>query len=776
MAVVSPAPAELDANVLSLYYTRDVLLANLPILVFHGPSTTTNSTFNSSRIQAHVYSIAGFQSYHRLTISPTSPLYTVVNHLPEDRRGDEICRGIAVSLLKYFAEMPKAIKSSLVELTALSRSDSLAPAMFDEMHAGDLASKMVRVDNSVEIATYISSALSQKTVSWTDVDLVLPSGSIEQVHLSEGPGENGFFMDDDPPRVKYGEYTTLVNLLGSPTFLPTSKLRRAPSRPTAISKTRILARDQKESLRREMCELLDTEERYVRKLYDLVNSAAGKFARGARSGTSISTGTSVNEKAMQRLFPECLTDIINLNTAFMKSIRTILEASENDAINDIHSIAEPDKQPCSKTRTRPEDPTGTAIFAKALLEWFPRLKDPYQKYLRTSPEFPLVLNDLLRDGASLFSNVIQATGEQRLRSWLIEPVQRLPRYSLFIDNMMNLLPASHPAMNKFLIARDIITDICALDNDHAVDSTYAASRLRNLVAAWPASLRPQGRLVSAVDAAELNPPYQATTEITDKQLSILLLFPDSLVVVRKLSPSSLSSRGLLAEIDRPTSNVLSVLPNNNADPASQQGLTFAFSFELRDTQFTESTDGRLISMACVRCAADVSFSRTAYSRSCHAVTKVFSLLGSYEGKTTRLSEEVARARVEARFPERLRESDKWALRSVNLTLHGLGVLMTICEENCVDTDGNRAIIGRSQTRIIVNRYGNDSKKRSSGPATDCTASVELLDIGQFRLDFDGPSEYNSSEIITKDNFTAVFVKRCMLNLQSAMISLIRVSG
>ena len=759
MVLVSPAPALLDISVLSLYYTKDVLLANLPVVVFYGPSTTTNTTLNSSRIQAHVYSLAGFQSFPRLTISPTSPLYTAVNHLPEDKQGDEICRGLAVSLLKYFAEMPKAVRSSLTELAALGRSDSMAPAMFDEMHAGDLAAQMVQVENIHDIANHILVALSQKHVSWTGIDLVLPTGSIERTELPEDPDEKFLYTDDGSPFVDYGQYSSLVKLFGSPTFLPTSKLKRAPSRLTSISKMRILAKDQKESLRREMCEFLDTEERYVGKLYDLVNSVAVEFARNVR-GKPVQNSTA-SERAMQRLFPGSLTKILNVNTCFMKHVRNLLEQSENDAISDIQGLTAADGHGSLRHRGRPKDLTGTEDFARALLDWFPRFKDPYQDYLRASAEFPRILNDFLRDSASHFSQQIHATGEQRLRSWLIEPVQRLPRYSLFIDNMVNLLPATHPAMSKFFKARDIITDICALDNDDVDDGKKAASRLKDLVSGWPASFSPCGRLISAVDVAELKAPYNVGTAGKDGQASMLLLFPDSLVVVRKSSTTSLSARGVLAEVDRPSPKVLFTSHNSTFTATAQKGLTFAFSFELCDTRFTESSDGRLVSMACVR-RSDIVDSHIVTSRRCHAITKVYSLQSSYESKAARWSEEVARASIEERFPEKLRESEQWALRSISPGSDTLGVLATICEHDCTDVDGARVVIGRPRVKIMVDQHHKDRRYSAGNRGQDITGYIIKLASDRYRLEFEGTnnSSFNSTDNITTGDFIGVFLRRC----------------
>uniref|UniRef100_A0A8H7K459 Uncharacterized protein n=1 Tax=Bionectria ochroleuca TaxID=29856 RepID=A0A8H7K459_BIOOC len=76
----------LSAEHLTLYHASDPLLGHQPILIFHGPSTTANYTLNSSRVQVHVFTPAGCQSFPRLTISPNSPFYSVVNYLPASSR------------------------------------------------------------------------------------------------------------------------------------------------------------------------------------------------------------------------------------------------------------------------------------------------------------------------------------------------------------------------------------------------------------------------------------------------------------------------------------------------------------------------------------------------------------------------------------------------------------------------------------------------------------------------------------------------------------------
>jgi len=763
MVIVTPAPAPLDPGVVSLYFTKDLLFANLPVIIFYGPSTTTNSTQNSSRIQAHVYTLGGFQSFPRLTIAPTSPLYGAVHHLPEDKQGDEICRGLAVSLLKYFVEMPKAVKSALVEMAAIGRPDGTAPAMFDEMHAGDLAAKMVRVENAAEVASCVASALAEQSLSWTDVDVILPFKSIARIEPSDDPDDQFLYADDGRPMIDYGRNEVLVKLFGSPTFFPTSKLKRAPSKPTAVSKSRVLAKAQKESLRREMCELLDTEQRYVGKLYDLVHSVAVEFCR--KVDTKPYQSTTPSERAMQKLFPQSLNDILDTNTAFMNNVRTLLEQSENEAVSDIGSTTEQNPEDnIIAARLKPKDLIAVEAFAKVLLEWIPKFREPYQAYLRASSEFPRILNDFLRDSASHFSQQIHATGEQRLRSWLIEPVQRLPRYSLFMDNMANQLPASHPAMGKFLRAKDMITDICALDGDQTADQKMTINRLRELIQNWPETLSPKGRLITAVDAAELKSPYRVTSIPKEGQPSIMLLFPDSYVVIRKADSSSLSARGLLAEVDRPASQSVS---NPGGGAATPRGLTFGFSFQIQETRFTESNNGRLIQMVCVRRSDFVDRSRLANGHKYYAVTRVFALLGSYEGKAARWNEEVGRARIEERFPEMMRESDKWTLRSISPSSDSLGILAAIFENDYMGEEGKfRTSHGR--IKVIIDQ-GKEERRSSSGNwrdrAVEITIRIFTLENDQYQLEFEGFfGGFASTDRVSSKDFVAVFLKR-LSNLQ-----------
>ena len=738
MITLSPQLPELSADELSLYYTQDDLLEGLPVFVFYGPSITGNSTQNSSRIQAHIYSIAGFHSFPRLTVAPTSPLYAAVNHLPSEQQGDEVSRGLAVSLLSYFAALPKEVKTFLRTRAASRRPNGMAPMMFDEMHAGDLAATLEELEPKAELTAYLTSALSTQTLSWVDMDVVLPERTIRRATSDTLQGQEPSFDRDGLPLYHYGQYNAIIEALGSPTFLPTSKLQRAPSRPTVQNKSKTLSKDQKISLRREMCELLDTESSYISKITDLTNSVAVEFQRNA--------GPDVCEA----LFPQALSHIMAVNEEFYQDILSVLDETENDAIRDIEGGAGNDTDLGSPvTQGRRRDPTGCMHFAKALLRWFPKFKEPYQDYLRASIKFPEIISRSIGSGSSDAPTYLQTFGEQRLRSALIEPVQRLPRYSLLIDNMISLLPSSHSALTSLLQARDIITEICNLDTSTSTDITRSSRVLRSLVGDWPASLSSAGRLITAIDVIELQPPYVANGGGT---MGLLLLFSDIIVLLQKVGESPLSARGVMAEVDRPSSSTNALL---SSALSLDKGLKFQAAFDLNQLHIAESEDGQIIRLSGSRPTKDAIDTA---ANMFHHSTKVFSGLGPYLGKAARFSEEVAKARIEARFSEGLRESGKWSVRSISPAVGTLGIVISLCEAQQDVTIAPTA--GLCQIRLTVD--GTKTTRQLIADAVDMrvVACITSCNSGIYRLDTEGADGTCFTDNCTKENLTTILLARC----------------
>lgn len=759
----------LSQDQVSLYYTTDPFLANLPVLLFHGPSITSNSTLNSSRIQVHVFTAAGFQSYPRITVSPNSPFYQSVNHLPRDKQGDEICRGLAFGLLKYFKELPEVVKSSLILQSSNSRNKrpGSAQSLFSEQHAADLVNTMVKVDNIHDVILDVEAALRPQNISHVDIDLVLPPGSIAPFQEEDLEAH----MDDeeleDPTLKQYGIYAPLVKMLGEVAFLPTSKLRRAPSRPTSRNRSRSFLKDNKMSLRREMGELVDTEERYVIKMHELVNHIADDFRSKAKNRPFGSFSPS--EQDLQKLFPRCLDRILQVNSAFLTAIRKAMDESEDEAMRDLEAPAFGSASSRHGGTGRSKDPTGTLAFAKILLEWFPQFADCYQEYIRASQEFPQIITMFSKQQSS-FSQRVQQTGEQRLRSAVIEPVQRLPRYSLFIDNIVNYLPVGHPALSSMLKARDIITSICSLDPP-AAEKSQVANRLRNITDAWPSSLYPQGRLITAVDFVELSPPFHVeppgTPGITKE--GIFLLFADCVVILRKAAQCNLSARGVMAEVDKPSA--ASMMASVTAGAGGQKrvyDLTFAGWHALGDTRFTTSDDVRSVWMSSLKELKDA----TGRDRNgLLANVRKFVLQGSYEGKALKFTEEVSRARVEGRFSETERETDKWCLRTIRLPAAEITLHTAVFEEGI-----DNLIEGRREPapiRIVVDHEKGTKGAPVGHYGVEIVANVSVLGGGlKYRVEVDGLHDKVYVDEVVEEHFLPIFAKRSMLLPRFALTSLI----
>ncbi|KAL8707586.1 MAG: hypothetical protein Q9220_007427 [cf. Caloplaca sp. 1 TL-2023] len=759
MALLSAAFPDLASDAVQLYFTKDSLLENLPFLVFYGPSTTSNATRSSTRIQAHVYSLAGFQSFPRLTIAPTSPLYAAVNHLPADKQGDEVCRGLAVSLLSYFAGLSKPVKDVLRELAGRRRPNRLAPAMFDEMHAGDLASSMIKIDSAGETMRTLSAALPQQSISWADIDVILPPKTIQRAVSQEGADLVPSFGDEGLPLFRFGQYSGLIEHFGQPAFLPTSKLRRAPSRPTAHSKAGSLSKDQKVTLRREMCEMLDTEKNYVAKLKSLVGEIAADFRQSVQQDTQ-SRGFRLSTDLADRLFPDCLTRILRVNEGFLVELEDVLSATEDEAIRDIESLA---GQPVEsqlgyvKNDAYKRDPTGTLGFAKTLLNWLPKFAVPYQEYMRINANLTEALASARDDSQSALSQTLNSFGEQRLRSLLIEPVQRLPRYSLLLDNIISQLPSAHSAMTSLLKSKDILADICALENGTSAGSTRASSILRRFVQNWPSWLSPRGRLIAAIDAVQMKAPYGDSSFGQDV---ILLLFADSLIVAQRLSGNSPTAKGILAEMDRN-------MTISTREVAEDVGLYFSAAVDLLKIRISESSDHRLLRVNHTVASSSQFQTFREMQRAIEVDVKVFLLLGPYEGKTQRLSGEIAKARIEGRFPEAIRESDKWALRMIETTPGSMNLIAAIYEHQ--DANKGNAVQSSSRIRVKIDADANAFHElMSMDSSTEAAVLITPLGSDAFKLDMKGLEGAQYSETSAIENLSRVLVRNVMqmLNAQA----------
>ena len=737
MATASASPSDLPLEQLTLYHAVDPYLSS--VLVFYGPDTTANATVSSSRVQAHIFSPAGFLSYPRITVSPAAPVYAAVNHLPRDKQGDESCRGLAVSILKYFMELSDPVKHYLREFAKTGKLSGNIPNMFEEVHAADLTNRLSAVDDASDAICDLRAAYQERKVPWIDADVVLPPDTIQSPSpLSQG---NGNAEIDEG--VQYGLYSSILKTLGDPVFLPTSRLKRAPSQPTNLSKSKVFSRSQKEAFRLTMCEVVDTEERYVAKLYTLVHDVADQFR--LRAQVRSATSTSPDQSSLAALFPPCLDQILEVNLGFLGVIRQVLEETEKEAFDeisrdtDLHSSV-PQRW---NSRSRNKDALGAASFAHALLDWFPRFSQPYADYMRAHIRFTQTLNSFLRDMNSSFSRRVYETGEQKLRSLLMEPVQRLPRYSLLIDTMTSSLPLVHPAVRPFMKARDVIKDICSLDDPSTDDHAQSLQKLKSLVGHWPVALFPTGRLINAVDFNELPPPYITDMKTPNMSTGIMLLFRNCLVLLSKAPECKITGRALLSELDNSASTT-----SESSGSLSPGDLRVAQVLDINAVRCMQSACGRILFLAPASAAVDVE----------PVDLLALELFAVHEGRANRLVEDIIKARIEGRFSEEERESGKWILRGPSGGSPGnLGILACIFEEE--REKGSMHRTGSSRVRVVFDMPRTMCYETMKRSGLEVIISISSPRESQFRVDFDSIIGMQSSDIVTADTFLPVLTKR-----------------
>ncbi|KAI5296094.1 hypothetical protein KEM52_005669, partial [Ascosphaera acerosa] len=688
---------------LTLYHAADPILSS--VLVFCGPVVTANSRVSSSRIQAHVVSAGGARSYPQITVSPTASIYAPVHYLPRDQQGDPDRRGLAVCIAKYFNDIRPAVKQELLRY-AESSGGQLPPQSeaFDEVHAAGVATRMTLVKEPADIARSVRDTYGRQYAARVDAHLVLPPQTVKPF-----AAEGHWF--DDSYALRYGEYAHLVSALGEPVCLSTSRLKRAASPTKTLGSSKVFKRSHKEALRLAMCEVVDTEERYVGKLYELTTIFPSHHDSAS---AAVASDLSREDAQLLRSVPSCLQQILSVNMRFLDEIRQILEATEGEALDDISSDSA--LEPGSLRRGasgKYRDAMGAIPFARALLAWFPQFATPYREYMRSQQPFSRVITTTA--GRTSLQPAVE-TSEQKVRSLLMEPVQRLPRYSLLIDSMCSALPDVHPACRTLLKARDIVSDICSLNADAKSGDTQTPSILQVLLPSCPSHLLPTGRFTLAVDAYSLQPPFRAS--MVNAETHILLLFTDRLLIAKTLDGSQVKARILASQLDKrghvDLENRTNVEQLIHVDTLSLHGL-----------QVAQSVDGRVVYL-------------TLPERATHA----FELTGPHEGKAGDFINELIQARLGDQFSAQSHVDGTLSLHELCSSDQKFTCSVALFEEDVLQprhqsairiiVEGTSAIERHQDIDIsgVISRVNQDSYRLqlssiTGQSAVDCVASRDL---------------------------------------------------
>lgn len=431
-AVLNPS------DVPTIYYAEDP--PYLPrILIFYSPVQAVGSLSTTSRIRTTILSAAGFKSFGAFSVAPNSSYYSAVHKLPEDRQRDDVCRGIAFALCRYFSEVPTEVKNAIAEE---NHQDGLG-LKWGQSHAAQVTCRMSKVLNTDEILDALRPFSKDRPTS--PISPVKPLASIRKTRPSFLPADAA------------NSSSTRFALTGTPgRRVPSGKSTRSTSTSTpgprnagamAAPKHSL---DQLESLRFKMCEFVDTEDRYITRLQDLIDLVTSQ-GRTPKSLTS-KFSSSRNQKAVNAMiqFPSLLDQIKDVNLAFLDDIETALQNSEDAALTFLEAA-----QSNPTLFQNAKDPMGIYTFAKVLLAHFPKFPMPYREYLDLHAQISSNLSQYLKEGT---------TSVQQAPSLLMEPAQRISRYGLYIDTMLPHVPTHFTAAVRALEkARKIIAEICEME-------------------------------------------------------------------------------------------------------------------------------------------------------------------------------------------------------------------------------------------------------------------------------------------------------------------------
>lgn len=432
-AIFQPGPAP------HVFYAEDP--PYLPrILVFYWPVHAVGSLTTTARIRTTILSAAGFKNFAAFSVSPSSAYYSAVHKLPEDKQRDETYRGLAFSLCRYFAEVPTEVKNAITE----ENPHQGTGLKWGQAQAAHITCRLGKVVNVEEVIEALRPFLKERPSS--PVAPIRPLNSIRKTRPSFLPPEV------NQGHLRYGQLATPGRRI------PSSHSRRTPStstpgpKPTPHKLSEKPTAGQLESLRFKMCEFVDTEDRYIARLQQLIDlvTTESRTPKSLSSKFASTRGQKTVNAMLQ--FPSLLDQIRDLNIAFLDDLESALQNTEDSAMSWLEK-GQNGSPPSNSSSNK--DVIGVVAFAKVLLNHFPKFPVPYRTYLDLHSSISSNLDSYLKESA---------TSVQQAPSLLMEPAQRISRYGLYIDTMIPLVPSTSTiALRTLEKARKIIAEICEME-------------------------------------------------------------------------------------------------------------------------------------------------------------------------------------------------------------------------------------------------------------------------------------------------------------------------
>ncbi|KAG5437637.1 hypothetical protein PCANB_000674 [Pneumocystis canis] len=430
-------------------------------------------------IHAHVFSCCGPLSLPPINTEDQETLCIVVSHLPHTRRSQSF-QIIAMVILQYFIFIPLSIKKEVLRQYNQSINDESQhkKIAFDEMHAGDIAGHCQLLKLS-DLSSILCSVLQKRKSISFNIDVILPDSS---------------------------ESTPLFHKLQKMTIDECNSKDFPPKEEIVIHEP-LMGNYKEHNEKRGIIlnEILQTEENYINRLRHLVLD----YVLPLRTLAKTSKNPPLGLYDINRIFPLSLNDIISVNSAFLQDF--------------IQAKTEFEK-------------------ANSCVTHFSRFKKVYTKYLELSVDFESILRHNLRNPKFrdfVNNQKYKARRNIGIRELIMEPVQRIPRYSLFLENIISHIHPKSLELVPFQKALSIIKDIAQMKIMEAEERSKLFQKLMGYVSGFPPELVSNSRyFITAIDAVEILPPF---IDSSDRLYCTLLLFSDCLAILKKSSHISVAN-------------------------------------------------------------------------------------------------------------------------------------------------------------------------------------------------------------------------------------------
>ena len=300
-------------------------------------------------------------------------------------------------------------------------------------------------------------------------------------------------------------------------------------------------------------------------------------------------------------------------------------------------------------------------LADVLSNWAPRFKPIYEDYFRFYKCSMLQVRSALLYLDTGVGIRARQLGEQRLMSMLIEPIQRLPRYTMILGNMIEHLPRTQPSIAKLHQVMDTLDVVCEEGPSYPSTSS-PAQLLRNRIADLPHVSLPSGRFIDATVLAEILPPQVAAMEVPSRSL-IGILFSDALLLLDGTTCEHVALQNVVEDVQKLLTHGESVFSQGLS---TYKETSFLHCIELRKvrlTTFEENFSFPIeLSRDSLRHDAGNGVSELGSRDDCRR----FELSTASTEQTLLWAKTIIRARAEGRLDAYQRNKDDWRLYETKL--------------------------------------------------------------------------------------------------------------